>query len=77
MADYAQVKRFLTENNVTDEQMDAMWSAMYNQNALVKVLTDHGKNWLDLNNGARKSLIRIYNESQIAVTEIKVVEKNE
>ena len=62
MKEYKEVKQFLEENNVTDEQMNEMWKYMYDKNWKVKNLTDCGKDWSDMNNFALKSLIKLYNE---------------
>lgn len=63
LADYKVIKQFLSENNVTDSEMDMMWNAMYSINPLVKQLTDCGKHWSDLNRGCQLDLIKRYNAS--------------
>jgi hypothetical protein len=35
---------------------------MYDKNRVVKALSDHGKNWTELNPLARKNLIKLYVE---------------
>jgi hypothetical protein len=62
MAEYKDVKEFLKENGVSAEEMDKMWAFMYDKNILVAKLTDCGKDWSDLNNLCKKSLIKIYQE---------------
>ena len=62
MSEYKEVRKFLDENNVTDEQMSEMWKYMYSKNWKVKSLTDGGKDWPDLNGFAQKSLVKLYNE---------------
>lgn len=56
MADYAEIKNWLAQNNTTHEEMDAMWNYLYGKNFIVTNLTDHGKSWHDLNTHAMKTL---------------------
>lgn len=60
MSEYREVKEFLDENGITSEEMDKMWSYLYNKNWKVTNLTNSGLDWPDLNSTARKSLINEY-----------------
>jgi hypothetical protein len=63
MAEYKEVRQFLKDNNITDDQMNYIWKFMYDRNWKVKNLTDSGLDWYNLTPTARLSLIgRFYDE---------------
>ena len=64
MATYTDIHEFLVEQNMTHEQMDEMWSFMYDKNWKIKNLTDMGKTWSDMNKYALLSLIEVYNKAK-------------
>ena len=64
MSDFKTTRKFLDENNVTADDMDAMWVFMRDKNPIIENLTGHGKDWTDLNQSAMKSLIDLYNKAK-------------
>lgn len=61
--DYAAIKKFLDDNHTTHEDMQRRWDSLKESNWKVKNLSDHGKNWYDLNELALASLIKLTGEN--------------
>lgn len=56
---YESMKRFLDSRNTTHEDMQRRWDSLKETNWKVKNLSEHGKNWTDLNELALDSLIKL------------------
>lgn len=56
---YEQMKESLDSHNTSHEDMQRRWDSLKESNWKVKNLSEHGKNWTDLNVLALASLIKI------------------
>ena len=57
---YSEIHTWLTENNKTHEDMDAIWEYMRFKNSIVARFHSSGLKWYDLNDLCRKDLLVRY-----------------
>lgn len=71
--DYVEMKKFLSSQNKTDEQMQEMWDyCVENGHKLICQLDRCGKSWTDLNAYALSTLEREYIKLKDSVKTFKM-----
>lgn len=56
---YEKMHEFLRSRKMTHEDMQGKWDSLKESNWKVKNLSEHGKNWTDLNELALDSLLKL------------------
>lgn len=57
-----EIKEVLEKLNTTETEMDRMWAELYEDNFIIRNLTDNGKSWRDMNSIAAASLPTTYDK---------------